>query len=32
MRSIIFANVPSDLSLLAFGVAPAREEEAGGMP
>ena len=28
-----FANVPSDLSLLAFGIPPAREaESAGGMP
>jgi len=27
------ANVPSDLSLLAFGIPPAREaESAGGMP
>jgi len=26
-------NVPSDLSLLAFGIPPAREaESAGGMP
>jgi hypothetical protein len=30
---IVFANVPSDLSLLAFGIPPAREaESAGGMP
>ena len=30
---IISANVPSDLSLLAFGIPPAREaESAGGMP
>ena len=29
---IILANVPSDLSLLAFGMPPAREAElAGGM-
>jgi len=28
-----FPNVPSDLSLLAFGIPPAREAEAaGGMP
>ena len=28
-----FPNVPSDLSLLAFGIPPAREaESAGGMP
>ena len=27
------ANVPDDLSLLAFGIPPAREaESAGGMP
>ena len=32
-RFICFANVPSDLSLLAFGIPPAREAElAGGMP
>jgi hypothetical protein len=32
-RSIFSANVPSDLSLLAFGIPPAREaESAGGMP
>jgi len=30
---IFFANVPSDLSLLASGMAPAREaESAGAMP
>jgi len=30
---ISLANVPSDLSLLAFGMPPAREaESAGGMP
>ena len=30
---ILFPNVPSDLSLLAFGIPPAREaESAGGMP
>jgi len=30
---IFLANVPSDLSLLAFGIPPAREaESAGGMP
>ena len=30
---IFFPNVPSDLSLLAFGIPPAREaESAGGMP
>jgi len=30
---IFSANVPSDLSLLAFGIPPAREaESAGGMP
>jgi hypothetical protein len=30
---IILPNVPSDLSLLAFGIPPAREaESAGGMP
>ena len=30
---IDLANVPSDLSLLAFGIPPAREaESAGGMP
>ena len=28
-----FPNVPSDLSLLAFGIPPAREaDSAGGMP
>ena len=27
----LFANVPDDLSLLASGVTPAREAEAGGM-
>ena len=33
MRAIYSANVPSDLSLLAFGIPPAREAElAGGMP
>ena len=32
-RFIFLANVPSDLSLLAFGIPPAREaESAGGMP
>ena len=30
---IFFANVPRHLSLLAFGIPPAREAElAGGMP
>ncbi len=30
---ILIANVPSDLSLLAFGIPPAREaDSAGGMP
>ncbi len=29
----LFPNVPSDLSLLAFGIPPAREaDSAGGMP
>jgi hypothetical protein len=28
---IFLAIVPSDLSLLAFGIPPAREAEAGGM-
>ena len=33
MVSIFLPNVPSDLSLLAFGIPPAREaESAGGMP
>jgi len=33
LRLISFPNVPSDLSLLAFGIPPAREaESAGGMP
>ena len=32
-RFICFANVLSGLSLLAFGIPPAREaESAGGMP
>ena len=32
-RRISSANVPSDLSLLAFGIPPARKaESAGGMP
>ena len=32
-QGIFSANVPSDLSLLAFGIPPAREaESAGGMP
>ena len=32
-QDIFSANVPSDLSLLAFGIPPAREaESAGGMP
>ena len=31
--TFLLANVPSDLSLLAFGIPPAREaESAGGMP
>ena len=31
--NISLPNVPSDLSLLAFGIPPAREAElAGGMP
>jgi len=30
-RAYFSANVPDDLSLLASGVAPAREAEAGGM-
>jgi len=31
--AVYFPNVPSDLSLLAFGIPPAREAElAGGMP
>ena len=30
---VFLANDPSDLSLLAFGIPPAREaESAGGMP
>jgi len=33
MAIIFSANVPSDLSLLAFGIPRAREaESAGGMP
>jgi hypothetical protein len=32
-RVIFFCDVPSDLSLLGFGIPPAREaESAGGMP
>ena len=32
-KTIFFANVSSDLSLLAFGIPPARVAElAGGMP
>jgi len=32
-RILFLPNVPSDLSLLAFGIPPAREaESAGGMP
>ena len=27
---VMLANVPSDLSLLAFGTAPAREAESAG--
>jgi len=29
-KPYFFANVPSDLSLLAFGTAPAREAESAG--
>jgi hypothetical protein len=31
-RYIVLPNVPDEVSLLASGVAPAREAEAGGMP
>ena len=31
MGMIFLANVPSDLSLLAFGIPPAREAESAGV-